>query len=374
MSLWPVQTVAPCMSYVDYGLCFEGTPPPSGPFGPYGYGPDMVTCPRHYKESTNSVSHFFYEPSEDRLIVFIMLRICGWPSWVVKRYEFDAATGELIAATFGTSIGVWGIAYTQAATMGSYGKLYAARNSETAIREVSPLTGGVVAGGWTVDPYKNWTNGGIYTNVLVNRIDNLLAAVWSRTLECWRNINTTPELFASLRLPNGMGYLAWESGKYCWIITKDGVILKADYTIPRWEMISTVQNPEEDSVNYCITFDTKRHRVVVFRQRPDAADGACRHQLEFYYPMVKPATLTQPVPVTSLRGGKRITLVANLIGDAGEGLTPYTVTGELVAPVEGTLVTPFSATGLNGAAGFQYQAPAIACTETLQLAVTVEES
>jgi len=152
------------------------------------------------------------------------------------------------------------------------------------------------------------------------------------------------------------------------------VICKADYQIPRWEMISTVQNPEADALKYFITYDTKRKRVVVFRQRPDAADGACQHQLEFYYPMVKAGQLTQPVPVTSLKAGNRIILAANLIGDAGEGVTPYTVQGEMLSPVEGRLVTPFSGTELNGRVCFQYQAPNQACTETLRLKVTVEES
>lgn len=363
------------MSYIDYGSCFEGTPPPCGPFGPYGYGPAMVTCPRHYLESTGggAGASFFYNPGSDRLIYHTWLNKATWPGWDVKRYEFDATTGAQVGNIHGTWTGIWGSVYSQHAISGSYGKVYACRNDELFIREVSANTLDVVTDGWSVNP-STWTPGRIYNYAMVNRIDNLLAAVENWTLDCWRNIDTTPELFATLRLPNSLGYLAYESRKYCWIVTREGVICKADYTVPRWEMISTVQDPSDDAVGYLITFDTKRHRVVVFRQRPDATDGACQHQLEFYYPMVNPAVLTQPVPVTSLRGGKRITLVANLIGDAGEGITPYTVTGELVAPVEGTLVTPFSATGLNGAVGFQYQAPAIACTETLQLAVTVEES
>ena len=144
--------------------------------------------------------------------------------------------------------------------------------------------------GWWVDPY-TWNPKSIYGYAVVNRIDNLLAAAANWTLDCWRNISTTPERFAQLRLPNVLNYLAYESRNYCWVITQDGVICKADYQIPRWEMISTVQNPEADALKYFITYDTKRKRVVVFRQRPDAADGACQHQLEFYYPMVKAGQL-----------------------------------------------------------------------------------
>ena len=377
MGLWHLNTVAPCMEYIDNGSCV----PPPGPalWGPLGltYNGQLITCPKHYRQSTNSVANFFYEPGNDRIIAHIVLNTTYWPSWDVQRYEFNAEDGawcnreEALARQ--AWIGIWGAAYTQKATMGSFNKIYACRNNETKIREVMWEYAEPATNGWWVDPY-TWNPKSIYGYAVVNRIDNLLAAAANWTLDCWRNISTTPERFAQLRLPNVLNYLAYESRNYCWVITQDGVICKADYQIPRWEMISTVQNPEADALKYFITYDTKRKRVVVFRQRPDAADGACQHQLEFYYPMVKAGQLTQPVPVTSLRAGNRIILAANLIGDAGEGVTPYTVAGEMLSPVEGRLVTPFSGTELNGRVCFQYQAPDQACTETLRLKVTVEES
>jgi hypothetical protein len=373
MGLWNVKTVAPCMEYIDNGSC---TPPP-GPTGVYNKA--LLTCPKHYQQTTSSVANFFYEPGQDRLIAHILLSTTYWPSWDARRYEFDAETGEwlnsdsVLSRSDDSWIGIWGVAYTRAATMGSFSKIYACRNSETKIREIMWECGEPVTNGWWVDPY-TWTPKSIYGFAVVNRIDNLLAAAANWTLDCWRNISTTPERFAQLRLPNVVDYLAYESRNYCWVITKDGVICKADYQVPRWEMLSTVQDPETDTKQYLITFDTKRKRVVVFRHRPDAEDGACQNQLEFYYPMVKAGQLTQPVPVTSLRAGGRIILAAHLIGDAGEGLTPYTVNGELQAPVDGKLITPFSGTELNGRVCFQYQAPDISCDETLKLDVTVEES
>jgi len=36
---------------------------------------------------------------------------------------------------------------------------------------------------------------------VVNRIDNLLAAAANWTLDCWRNIGTTPERFAQSGYP-----------------------------------------------------------------------------------------------------------------------------------------------------------------------------
>jgi len=360
------------MEYLDHGQCYTGSPP-------YPYGQTLLKCPRHYQQATNWVSNFFYDQGSDKLIAHIVLDASYWPSWDVRRYEFSAADGawlnrgSVLSRSDDSWIGIWGAAYTQNATLGSFGKIYACRNSEYYIREVLASCGEPVSGGWSVNPY-TWNPKNIYRFAVVNRYDNLLVGASSWTLDCWQNIHATPERFAQLRLPNVLNSLTYESRNYCWAITQDGVILKANYKIPRWEMISTVQNPTSDTKAYRIAFDTKRKRVEVFRHRLDAADGACQNQLEFYYPMVNAAQLTQPVPVNSLRAGNRIILAAHLIGDAGEGVTPYTVNGEMVAPVEGRLVTPFAGTELNGRVCFQYQAPDAACTETLQLDVTVEET
>ena len=374
MSLWLLKTVAPCMSYADNGACYQHTPPLWGPDGLI-YNGSLVTCPRHYKQTTQSVSHFFFAPGagpkgEDYLRAIVSFKTTYWPGWDVQRIDFDAESGQQVGQDW---VGIWGQAWTGKATLGSYNAIYACMNSSTVINQVSSATVEPISGGWSVNPY-NWNPKSIYFMAVVNRQDNLLAAVISWTLDCWRNIGTTPERFAQMRLPNTLGYMAYESRNYCWIITKDGVILKADYQVPRWEMISRVNKPEVTATDFLITFDTRRKRVVVFRVRPDAEDGACRHQLEFYYPMVSPAQLTKPVPVTSLRANQRIILVAHLIGEAGEGVTPYTVNGKMALPVEGRLITPFSGTELNGRVCFQYQAPDQACEETLQLDVTVEES
>lgn len=378
MSLWLMKTVPNCLGYIDYKKCYQHTPPLWGPDGLI-YNGNLVTCPRHYMQTTGNLANFFYEPGADKLIAHVILTTIYWPGWDARRYEFDAATGQwtnadpVLSRDPDTFIGIWGAAWTGGATMGSYGKIYACRRSETAIREISWKNAEPVDGGWSVDPY-TWNPKSIYGYAIVNRADNTLAAVSSWTLDCWRNISVTPERFAQLRLPNVLGYLAYESRNYCWVITKDGVVLKADYQIPRWEMISKVNKPEVSSTGYAIAFDTKRKQVVVLRLRPDAADGFCQHQLEFYYPMVSPAQLTQPVPVTSLKAGKRVILVAHLIGEAGEGITPYTVNAVLQEPVEGRLVTPFSGTELGGRVCFQYQAPDVACEETLTLETTVEET
>uniref|UniRef100_A0A7C3Z0V1 Uncharacterized protein n=1 Tax=Desulfobacca acetoxidans TaxID=60893 RepID=A0A7C3Z0V1_9BACT len=378
MSLWHIRTVSPCMEYIELGrACYTTTPPLWGPDGLI-YNGHLITCPRHYKQTTNDVANFFYEPGNDRLIAHLLLNTTYWPGWDARRYEFDAETGKwlnrdsVLNRSSDSWIGIWGAAWTRDATMGSFNKIYACRNSETAIREISWRSAEPVEGGWWVDPY-TWNPKSIYSFAVVNRVDGLLAAASSWTLDCWRNIGTTPERFAQLRLPNVLNYLAYESRRNCWGITRDGIIVKADYQIPRWEMTSQVQNPAADARGYYITYDTKRKQAVVFRWLPDAADGACRSQLEFYYPVVKATLLTQPVPVTSLKAGERVMLVSHLVGDAGEGVTPYTVEGELLPPAEGYLATPVSGTEFNGRACFIYQAPWQTCTETLKVSANIEE-
>ncbi|MBM4286890.1 MAG: hypothetical protein FJ135_01860 [Deltaproteobacteria bacterium] len=380
MSLWLIQTKSPCMSYIDNGFCTPSPQPRTwkGDHWEGYYNPWLVTCPRHFQQTTSSIGHFYYDPGADMLRAIILYNTTYWPSWDAQRLDFVAETGEwfnreavLARQVF---VGVWGTAWTGKATMGSYNKIYAPMKTSTEIKELNSLTMEAVAGGWSVNPY-TWNPKSQYGFAVVNRVDNLLAGVGSWTMDCWSGIDATPVRFGQLRLPNVLDYLAYENRNYCWGITKDGVIVKADYKIPRWEMISTVQNPAADARGYAITFDTRRKRVVVFRWRQDAADGACQNQLEFYYPMVNPARLTQPVPVTSLRAGNRIILVSHLIGDAGEGLSPYTVEGEMAAPVEGQLITPFTNTERSGKAAFQYQAPPDGpVTETLKINTTVEES
>jgi hypothetical protein len=377
MSLWPVDTVAPCMEYIDLGRCFP-SPPPLWYEGRWWYNPRLVTCPRHYTQETDSIAGFFYEPNNDILVLYLVLKTTYWPNWDVRRYEFRAGDGAwlnrdaVLNRESDTFLGTGGL-YLRSATMGSYNKIYGPwRLGLGYVGEINWRNSRPVDGGWRFYDW-DWDRKA-YRFAVVNRVDGVVAAAESWELECLANVDTDPTIFGRLRLPNVLDYLAYENRNYCWGITKDGVILKADYLIPRWEMISTVQDPADNVKGFAITFDTRRKRVVVFRWRTPAADGACRNQLEFYYPMVNAARLLPPVPVTSLRTGRRITLVSHLVGDAGEGLTPYIVNGELVEPVSGRLVTPFTNTEQSGRAAFQYQAPYEPCTETLRVSTIVEET
>ncbi|MBW1953723.1 MAG: hypothetical protein JRI66_11695, partial [Deltaproteobacteria bacterium] len=228
MSLWEIKTVQPALEYIDHGECYD-TPPDS-----IIYNRHLVTCPRHYEQTILDVPHFFYEPGGDKLILHLLLGTTYWPSWDARRYEFDPDTGEwlnresVLNRQDDSWIGIWGAAWTGHATMGSFNKIYACRRSETAIREISWRTASPVEGGWWTDPW-DWNPSTIFRFAVVNRVDDIIAGGQAWTLDCWRNISTVPEKFGQLRLPDVLNYLAYENRNYCWLITRGGIILKADY-------------------------------------------------------------------------------------------------------------------------------------------------
>jgi len=361
MSLWPLKTVSPCLEYHQW----DGVP-----HYPIRYNEWLITPPRIYDEAINSVGHFFYEPGGDLLVAYMIFDTYHWPSWACWRYEFSAETGAFIKRS---QAGIISMAWACHAGMGSYNKTYTTMNSTTRIYEVPWDSLSPGAGMWSVDPY-TWNPKTIFRYAVVNREDNLIAGVGSWTLEVW-DISGIPVRRAQMRLPNVLGYLAYESRDNLWLITQDGLVAKANYRVnpPRWEMLSSVQNPSPDAKNYLVAFDTKRRRLAVFRQRPDAEDGSCQCQLEFYRPLYKVAGLTDPVPVSRLRAEEKVLFVAHLYGDNGEGVSPYTVNATLEEPVGGRLLTPFAGTELNGAASFRYQAPAASCTEKLKLSSTITD-
>jgi hypothetical protein len=257
--------------------------------------------------------------------------------------------------------------------MGSFNKIYTTWNSSTQVSEVSWDYLYPPIGGWSVDP-ATWNPSTILRYALVNREDNLIAGVGSWYLEVW-DISGTPTRRALLRLPYTLGYMCWESRNILWVITKTGIICKADYkrNPPRWEMMSKVQDPSPDAINYLIAFDTKRNRVVVLRQRPDAEDGSCQCQLEFYWPLVKILGLTDPVPVGRHRAGDKTEFVTHLYGDTGEGVPPFVVRAVLRPPAQGTLLKKESTSQVNGAVSFLYEAPPMAGQDEITVSAEIND-
>ncbi|RJR45465.1 MAG: hypothetical protein C4567_03155 [Deltaproteobacteria bacterium] len=357
MALYPISVKAPCLTY----HLWDGV----APF--IHYNDYLVTPPRVYDESLNSLGHFFYDPGTDKLVGFATFSIYHWPGWAVYRYEWDPVTGAFLGRS---PASIFAMAWANHAGPGSYGAIYTTWRSCYAISEVKSSTLTHASGMWEINPW-TWNPQRIFNFAVVNRENKIIAGVGSWYLETW-DISGTPFLKGQLRLPQPLGYLAYEDRKHCWAITKNGLIAKANYQIPRWEMLSSVQDPSPDAVNYLCAFDTKRKRLAVFRQRPDAEDGACQCQLEFYYPLYRVAGLTEPVPVSRLRTGDLVRFVAHLYGDTGEGVASYLLHGELLEPATGQLLTPMSGAELCGGATFRYRAPGPG-SDTLKISAVITD-
>ncbi|MHB9075247.1 MAG: hypothetical protein ACYC6G_17205 [Desulfobaccales bacterium] len=349
MALYPIKVISPCMSYPAW----------NGVVPTFFYKQYLVTPPRIYSEQISRLTQFFYEGGTDKYVAYAWLDIINWPGWSTCRYTWDAETGAFLGKQSQNIV----MNYVNRAGNGSFGKIFATFTSGSSVQEVTWDSLAYV-GGWQANP-GTWSPGRIFSHIVVNLQDGLLVGVNGSSLETW-NINGTPTLLSTLRIPYGVGYLAFEDRQSCWIITTNGFILKANYRVPRWEMLSGVQNPSADATGYLAAFDTKRKRLGVLRLRPNNTDGACQNQIEIYRPIYRVAGLTEPVPVSPLRADERVHFVAHLYGDAGEGVAGYMVNADLGPDPLGQLLTPASSSELNGALTFRYQAPG-AGEDTLHL-------
>jgi len=172
---------------------------------------------------------------------------------------------------------------------------------------------------------------------------------------------STKTILGSLRFPAAPNCLSWESRRFAWAIAPSGSIFKLAYGAvpPRFELMSSVQNPDPAAKDYRLAFDTLRNRLAVLRWLPDSAEGSCNLKLEFYRPLVKVSAtgLTDPVPLAPIRAGQATRFVAHLHGDMGEGLGAYNLNAQVADPAVGRALSPAAPTLVNGEASFGYQAP-----------------
>lgn len=377
MSLKLVQTVTPCCIYNDVGHCWT-VPPHNWPAGfpPYYYSwsgivyhPELVTCPKHYEEAFNVLQHFYYDPAADRLHLHPTYNTVYWPGWYNRSLFFAPDTGAYAGywSEGGIGGGNWYLAYSASGSAGAYGRIYGLELGRTIV-SLDPTT--ARPDGNYSNSLAAWPGSPAASLVICDAAAGLAVLGSGATLNFWRNINTAPEKFAMLTLPTYLDYMCYESPEIMWAIGRDGTILKLNYQIPRLEMISRVQAWPETARKFMITFDNRRHRLAVLRWLADAADGACRAQFEFYYPINQAAYLTRPVPVNSLRTSRQITFVAHLIGEAGEGIAPALVNAELAEPASGRILTPHVTTEASGRLLIRYESDSTGgYTDTIELSV-----
>jgi hypothetical protein len=369
MALWKIKQTTP----YEYPLC-DGRPV-------IKHGDILCTPDNPHAETWYTVYWFYYCPPLDAHVAFIMyLEPYGIVGGGIKRLFFDADTLEHrpdLDASVPGGYSVFGEVWlnmTMFVESGAFGKCFMYnRWNFGKIFEVSPYNLQTFDGAWFIedddlpncpDLSRGAPNGGI-----VNLQTGYLVLSHSSMLHFWKDLNTTPTYLGWLYAPiANLMDMAYENLNYCWAVGSQGTVMKIDYTRPRVELLSRINDPQaEGDRKYLLSFDPKRGRLVLFREKTDdPATGANRCTLEAYRPIPKLDTLTEPVPLDSLRVGKTIPFESFLVGDAGEGISPYRVQASLEDPgADGALLQSNIMTRLNGQVMVDYLAPASPATDTL---------
>lgn len=359
MALQLIDTVAPCFDYEAYV---------GNPRGYYVYALELISPPRHYVESLISPKQFFYDPVEDVYVAYATLDYAFWPSWRMYRLVWNGADGSL-NEEYTDNSNIFFAHWTNHISVGGYDKFYATGNSFLDVKEIS----------WKANTWSGWTcfdwagrTPPVFHQAIVNRKDKIVVGNSLSSVFYIFNYETHALLgkIGSLYTTN-RGYMSYESDTHFWVAYSTGQLAKINYSTRRHEMLSCVVSPDPEDISYRCAFDTSRKRLAILRHKPDAADGACRLQLEFYQPVPQASVITAPVPVHSLAAGERINFSAHVLGDAGEGIASQAVAATLALPAAGQLVTGRLTTGLNGSVNITYQAPDDNAAETLTVSTEV---
>lgn len=385
MSLWPMKKIEPAFEYNE-------------PF-------ILMPCENRYSRETWKVTGlggwstgtFVFKPDEDRFYLLVTMgeEYCNQAFYPhlqdVQRqvlFYFDAETLELVGRDDETGglQGPWGLIglnFTGSVTTGSYDRMYMTNIWLPEIIEFGPDG---TRTGWTqrygdLPECPNTIVGP--TAAIVNRADNILvvAGFYSNGNEIhfWKDFETaSPVHTGVIRIPSKTIFnLAWESRRYFWVIWEGGGLAKIDMQLRRVELYSRINFVTGVDVRVFIGWDTNRGRLIIMRHSYDEGYptplGDARNSIEAYRPIPIPAILTKPVPVAPLRTNKTIPFTFHLLGDGGEGITPYTVNVALTAPVDGGLARHSVQVGGYGWGTINYYSPDIACVETLTLESEITE-
>jgi len=366
MSLLLQQTTLP----ITYRLCGTGDVTI--------YNPTFCVLPRMYREeltATGGISGFFYDPNADRYRLVAQMSLSVWPSWAYNYYTIDPISGLQVAANYSIG-GAVGIAWTRDWSAGAYGKVYAHRiaGPNNAIVEVDTATGFPFAASLTTPVVNSVDVGGkTMSNFVINRFDKIIGFNGSSSMIRY-NYETQTQL-PSISLP----FLtildtAYETDELAWILqrTNDNTrlaIVKVNYKLATVEGYSILQEPTTPDLDAGIAFDTLRKTIAVFRQKTSGTDGGSLNELQLYKPIPTPTLLTEPVPVQRAVKGRTITMVAHLVGEAGEG----GATKQVSISNSGSGKVLQTAVGVksNGSVPFLYRCPTAPGTDTITVEATV---
>ena len=336
-----------------------------------------------YDDPVDSLHRFVYDEANDRFVVGAVYNVShGISIWPVNLY-FDGETG----AYLGGESAPWNLwqllGYLPMIwSPGSFGKIYSTAIDyvfptymlcEIDISTRLPIIAMTVA--------SNTWNPVSYFSICSYCMERQEAIIvesnpfGTNEIEVWDCSNPLIPVQKSKLVPPGIvSNLCYENKELMWLVTEDGIIGKFNYELdsPRWELLSSVQDPGGDTLGYQITYDSKRKRVVVFRIRADA-DGKNQSSIEFYRPYYVPSQITDPVPVNKLVGGYDVDFVGHLLGSAGEGVAAQTVIPSLSVGANGSLLTNVAPTSLNGSFLVRYQVGNSLYTDELELSADIGE-
>jgi len=338
---------------------------------PGAYHRDLLADGKEYEKNFESTGSFTYiPPPYDAYCIWAFFNTVSWPGWECVAITFDAQTcqfKELIPLSF------WSYAYLRNMNVGSLGIMFGVWTSPAfTVTQVDWRTG-LRTGNWSLYTWGPAWGNVSFSNVIVNPQRARILGTNSWYLELWDY--ETPTKLWSMHMPYIARNLAYESDTYTWVLFNGGKIIKVDWgDYRRIEMFSSIATILPEDRDYKVAYDSMRKRLCIFRRKADNTDGSARIQFEFYETVPKAAIITEPVPITSPGKNERTVFVANLIGEAGEGIGGQMVHAELEAPNNhGTIVSPDIVSEMNGIIRLQYQGPSVAGTEKINLSAVIAE-
>ena len=334
-----------------------------------------------YTDPEDSLHRFAYSEARDQFVVAGMFAYYSFghrTGWLLNLY-FNAETGEY-EGWENAPWNIWQLYYKAMVwSQGSFGKIYSSTMnyffptyylSEMSIDTRLPII-------YMTVPSDTWNPEVTFTicSYCMERQEGIVISKEHPRIEVWDCSDPyVPVRTSILDVPGAVANLCYENKELMWLVTTEGIIAKFNYELayPRYEMLSSVQDPGGDTLAYRITYDSKRKRVVVFRIRDDA-DGKNQSSFEFYRPYYVPSQITDPVPVKKVVGGQVTDFVGHLLGSVGEGVASQTVIPSLSIGANGSLLTNVAPTSLNGSFLVRYQVGNSLYTDELELSADIGE-
>jgi hypothetical protein len=322
-----------------------------------------------YSEKIAAVHAFYYNEASDCYHLVVMLSTSYYPGWAFANFKFNALDGSYAGRETSMTSDVYiamTLAWSQWLGPGLNNVFYMLSNRTLNVVNLGDLRS---TGEWTTQ-IDSW-NPPVLSGAnpwMINRFDDIIGVCTAGGLRLYGSINSTPTMVGELLLPTpSVTGISFEDRSRCWLVTSSGILLKVNYVLRRWEVLTAVDSPNPAAKTFKVAYDTKRKQIGVFTWLNDAPDGSCLSLLSVYRPLYKAFGLTDPVPVQKLIAGTNIKFISHLHGGAGEGVATNMAGIEILSPAHGRMTAASALVELNGAIPMRYVAPPTPVTDTLRV-------